>query len=32
MLEVTESAINQIAEYFKGKNPSPVRLFLNESG
>lgn len=32
MLEVTESAINQISEYFKDKEPSPIRVFLNESG
>jgi Fe-S cluster assembly iron-binding protein IscA len=32
MVEVTESASNQIAEYFKGKKPSPIRIFLNEGG
>ncbi len=32
MLEITESATNQIAEYFRGKTPSPIRVFLNEGG
>jgi Fe-S cluster assembly iron-binding protein IscA len=32
MVEVTESASNQIAEYFRDKDPSPIRIFLNESG
>jgi Fe-S cluster assembly iron-binding protein IscA len=32
MLEVTQTASNQIAEYFKGKTPSPIRIFLNEGG
>jgi Fe-S cluster assembly iron-binding protein IscA len=32
MIEVTKSASNQIAEYFKGKQISPVRIFLNEGG
>jgi hypothetical protein len=32
MVEVTESANSQIAEYFKGKELSPVRIFLNEGG
>ena len=32
MLEVTSSATEQIAEYFKGKDPSPIRIFLNEGG
>ncbi len=32
MLEITESAINQIVQYFKDKKPSPVRVFLNQSG
>ena len=30
MIEVTASATNQIAEYFKGKEISPIRIFLNE--
>jgi len=32
MIEVTESATSQIAEYFKGKEVSPVRIFLNDGG
>lgn len=32
MVEVTETATTQIAEYFKGKAVSPVRIFLNEGG
>jgi hypothetical protein len=32
MLEVTESAREQIAEYFKGKEVSPIRIFLNAGG
>ncbi len=32
MLEVTPSAIKQIAEYFKGKDIKPIRIFLNEGG
>jgi hypothetical protein len=32
MVEVTTSATQQIAEYFKGKTVSPVRIFLNEGG
>jgi Fe-S cluster assembly iron-binding protein IscA len=32
MLEVTESAIAQIAEYFKGKKADPIRIFLNQGG
>ncbi len=32
MIEVTKSATNQIAEYFKGKEVSPVRIFLNDGG
>ena len=32
MLEVTPLAIEQIAEYFKGKDIVPVRVFLNEGG
>jgi Fe-S cluster assembly iron-binding protein IscA len=32
MLEVTEAATTQVAEYFKGQNPSPIRIFLNEGG
>ncbi len=32
MLEVTQSATDQIAEYFKGKQVSPIRIFLNDGG
>ena len=32
MLEVTPLAIEQIAEYFKGKEVAPIRIFLNEGG
>jgi hypothetical protein len=32
MVEVTETATQQIAEYFKGKEISPIRIFLNEVG
>ena len=32
MLEVTQPAVDQIAEYFKGKEVKPIRIFLNEGG
>jgi Fe-S cluster assembly iron-binding protein IscA len=32
MVEVTEAATQQIAEYFNGKEISPIRIFLNEGG
>ena len=32
MVEVTESATKQIAEYFKGKDVTPIRIFLNSGG
>jgi len=32
MVEVTESATAQIANYFKGKESVPVRIFLNSGG
>lgn len=32
MVEVTEAASQQIADYFKGKDVSPIRIFLNEGG
>jgi hypothetical protein len=32
MLEVTKLATAQIAEYFKGKEVSPIRVFLNAGG
>ncbi len=32
MVEVTESATKQIAEYFKDKEIAPIRIFLNSGG
>ncbi len=32
MVEVTETASQQIAEYFKGREVAPIRIFLNEGG
>ena len=32
MVEVTPAATQQIAEYFKGKDVSPIRIFINEGG
>jgi hypothetical protein len=32
MLEVTQTASQQLNEYFKGKEPEPIRIFLNEGG
>jgi hypothetical protein len=32
MVEVTPAATEQIAEYFKGRDVSPIRIFLNEGG
>jgi len=32
MFEVTEAATEQISEYFKGKEVSPIRIFLNDGG
>ena len=32
MVEVTSAATTQIAEYFKGREISPVRIFLNDGG
>ncbi len=32
MLEVTDAATEQITEYFKGKDVTPIRIFLNEGG
>lgn len=32
MIEVTESATKQIAEYFKDKKGSPIRIFLHAGG
>lgn len=32
MIEVTETATQQIAEYFKDREIAPIRIFLNEGG
>jgi len=32
MVEVTQTATQQITEYFKGKDVAPIRIFLNEGG
>ncbi len=32
MIEVTKAASEQIAEYFKDKDPVPVRIFVNSGG
>jgi hypothetical protein len=32
MVEVTPAATQQVAEYFKDKEPSPIRIFLNSGG
>lgn len=32
MMNVTEMAQQQIAEFFKDKEVKPIRLFLNQSG
>ena len=32
MLEVTKSATEKIAEYFKDKEITPIRIFLNSGG
>lgn len=32
MFEVTPAATQQIADYFKGKEVRPIRIFLNEGG
>jgi len=32
MVEVTENAQKQIAEYFSGKDVKPIRIFLNSGG
>lgn len=32
MLNVTESATTQLMEFFKGKTPTPIRIFLNQGG
>ena len=32
MVEVTEAASQQIAEYFKDRDVAPIRIFLNDGG
>ncbi len=32
MVEVTPAATEQIGQYFKGRDPQPIRIFLNEGG
>ena len=32
MLEVTPQAHEKVADYFTGKEPSPIRIFLTEGG
>jgi hypothetical protein len=32
MIEVSKLATEQIAEYFKGREVSPIRIFLNAGG
>jgi len=32
MVEVTQAATEQVAAYFKDKEVSPIRIFLNEGG
>jgi len=32
MLEITDVATVKIAEYFRGREVSPIRIFLNEGG
>lgn len=32
MVEVTELAQKQIAEYFQGKEVTPIRIFMNSGG
>ena len=32
MFDVTETAQQQIADFFKDKEVKPIRLFLNQSG
>ncbi len=32
MVEVTNAATTKIGEYFKGREISPVRIFLDEGG
>jgi len=30
MLEVTQEALERVAGYFAGKEPSPIRIYLTE--
>lgn len=32
MIDMTDAAKTQIAEYFNGKEPTPIRIFLNSGG
>lgn len=32
MVDVTPAATQMIAEYFEGREISPIRIFLNEGG
>ncbi len=32
MIDLTDSAKLQIDEYFNGREPSPIRIFLNSGG
>lgn len=32
MIELTDPAKNQIDDYFQGKAPTPIRVFLNSGG
>jgi hypothetical protein len=32
MLEITQAATKQFTQYFNGRNPSPIRIYLEESG
>ncbi len=32
MIELTDAAKTQIDDYFQGKEPTPIRIFLNSGG
>ena len=32
MIDMTDAAKTQIADYFKEKEPTPIRIFLNSGG
>jgi len=32
MLEITQEATKQLKEFFKGREPSPIRIYLEEGG